>query len=210
MGDAVGCVPLVLTIGHSTRTSQAFGDLLVRHGITAVADVRSTPYSRWQPQFNQDSLRRALVQRTIAYVFLGRELGGRSTDRTCFVDGRVQYRRLAETTAFREGLARVVEGSHKERIALVCAEGDPLECHRTILVARELVASGLEVQHILPDGRLEPHADTVRRLLLKLRLLQQGFLDSPRDLVERAYVQQEKRIAYVDQALVPGDSSAIE
>ena len=73
-----------------------------------------------------------------------------------------------------------MKGSSKERIALMCAEGDPVECHRTILVARELVANGLEVQHILPDGSLEPHRETMRRLLRKLRLLQQGFLDSPR------------------------------
>ena len=204
----MGRVPPVLTIGHSTRTLQAFSDLLVRHGVTAVADVRSAPYSRWQPHFNRDSVKRALAQRAIAYVFLGEELGARSKDRSCYLNGRVQYRRLAATAAFRKGLARVMNGSSKESIALMCAEGDPVECHRTILIARELVANGLDVQHILPDGSLEPHGEAMRRLLRKLRLLQQGFLDSPESLIERAYAEQEERIAYVDQASVPENPSA--
>ena len=208
MADALDPVPPVFTIGHSTRPLEAFLDLLVRHGVTALADVRSVPYSRWQPQFNQDSLKRAMRQREIAYVFLGKELGARTEDRSCYVDGRVAYRRLAATDTFRQGLARVVEGSGKESIALMCAEGDPLDCHRTILIARELVADGLEVQHILPDGSLEPHVETMRRLLGKLRLLQQGFFDSPESLIERAYAEQEKRIAYVDRALVAEGSSA--
>ena len=203
-------LPPVLTIGHSTLTFEAFSDLLVRHGVTAVADVRSAPYSRWQPQFNRDSLKRALVEREISYVFLGEELGARTKDRSCYLNGRVQYRRLAATAAFREGLGRVMKGSSKERIALMCSEGDPVKCHRTILVARELVASGLDVRHILPDGSLEPHGETMRRLLGNLRLLQQGFLDSPESLIERAYAEQEERIAYVERALVPERDSSTE
>ena len=150
------------------------------------------------------------MRHAIAYVFLGEELGARSRDRSCYLDGRVQYRRLAATAAFREGLARVIKGSSKERIALMCAEGDPVECHRTILIARELVNNGIDVQHILPDGSLEPHRETMRGLLGKLGLLQQGFLDSPESLVERAYAKQEERIAYVERALVPERDSSME
>jgi len=203
----VNLAPSVLTIGHSTRPLEEFLDLLLRHGVTAVADVRSVPFSRWQPQFNQDSLKRALAQRKIAYVFLGEELGARSGDPNCYVDGRVQYRLLAATDAFRLGLTRIIDGSSKERLALMCYEGDPLQCHRTILVARELVTCGLEVQHILPDGSLEPHLEMMRRLLVKLRLLQQGFFDSPESLIERAYAAQEKRIAYMDESLIHEESN---
>lgn len=198
----------VLTIGHSTRPLDVFLDLLVQHGVTAVADVRSVPYSRWQPQFNQGPLRSALAKRNISYVFLGKELGARSEDRSCYVDGRVQYRRLAATDAFKQGLARVIDGSRKERIALMCAEAEPLDCHRTILVTREIVAAGIAVLHVLPNGTLERHADAMRRLLSRLRLLQQGFFESPEQLIERAYAEQEERIAYVDQALIPEESSA--
>ena len=198
--------PPVFTIGHSTRTLQVFGDLLVQHRVTAVADVRSVPYSRRHPQFNQSSLKRALGQLGIAYLFLGKELGARSEDRSCYVHGRVQYRRLAATDAFRAGLERVIEESRRQRLALMCAEGDPLECHRAILVARELVDGGLEVQHILLDGSLEPHTETTRRLIGERRLLQSDLFDSPATLLERAYAEQEERIGYVDQALVPEES----
>jgi uncharacterized protein (DUF488 family) len=113
------------------------------------------------------------------------------------VDGKVQYRRLAETALFRSGIERLLDGSKTEHIAVMCAEGEPLDCHRTILIARELVAAGAEVAHILADGSLEAHDDTIRRLMGRLRLLQPALLESPEDLVERAYAEQERRIAYV-------------
>lgn len=200
--------PRVLTVGHSTRTIEIFCDLLIRHGVTAIADVRSVPYSRWQPQFNRDSVERAVDQHMIAYVFLGKELGARSEDRGCYVDGRVQYRRLAATLAFQQGLARVIDGSQRERIALMCAESDPLECHRAILIARELVDQGLAVMHILPDGSIEAHATTIDRLIDIRRLRQPRFSDSRESLVDRAYAEQEERIGYVDQARVPEESGA--
>src|SRR5713101_7111495 len=97
----------VLTIGHSTHTIEKFADVLCHNRVTAVADVRSVPYSRFQPQFNRESLSRALKEHGIAYVFLGKELGARSEDKTCYENGRVQYRRLSQTRAFRSGLERV-------------------------------------------------------------------------------------------------------
>ena len=82
-------------------------------------------------------------------MFLGRELGARPDDPACYEDGRVRYARLARTALFRRGLDRVVDGAHRHRLALMCAERDPLDCHRTILVARELARRGLDVAHIL-------------------------------------------------------------
>lgn len=196
---------MLLTIGHSTRSAEAFLDLLVRHSVTAIADVRSVPFSRWTPQFNQDALKRTLKQRGISYVFLGKELGARSDDPSCYVAGKVQYRRLAGTELFRAGIARLLEGSKTERIAVMCAEGDPLDCHRTILVARELRAAGADVAHILPDGCLEPHETSIRRLMQRLHLLQPTFLESPEALVERVYAEQEDRIAYVRTSGDPED-----
>src|SRR5260370_22847020 len=144
-------------IGHSTHTLQHFFSLLKSHNITAFCDVRSKPYSRNNPQFNREDLKTALSNQGIVYVFLGRELGARSEDPTCYDDGKVQYDRLARTDLFRDGLDRIQEGAKKYRIALMCAEKDPLDCHRTILVARHLQALGFEVQHILADGGLESH-----------------------------------------------------
>src|SRR5262249_48596390 len=122
------------TIGHSNHPIQDFLDLLRRHGITAVADVRSTPYSRFNPQFRRAKLQASLAEVGIQYVFLGAELGARSQDPSCYdADGRVSYARLAKTELFRSGIERLITGSSQYRISIMCAEREPLECHRTIL-----------------------------------------------------------------------------
>ena len=155
----------VLTIGHSTHPIEAFVALLQRHGAAAVADVRAAPYSRFNPQFNREPLAASLAARGIAYVFLGSELGGRSADPACYDDGRISYERLGATSAFRTGLDRVAQGSASRRIVLMCAEKEPLECHRCLLVAPALEARGIPVAHVRPESTLEPHADAMSRLL---------------------------------------------
>ena len=189
----------IFTVGHSTHALEDFVSLLKQHGVDAVADVRSVPYSRWQPQFNRENLAEALRSRGIAYVFLGKELGARSDDPQCYENGRVLYRVLAETPLFQSGIKRVRDGSKSRRIALMCAEKDPLDCHRTILVARELVASGVEIAHILENGSLEPHGETMKRLSEQLRLPAQDLFLTPEELENRAYAAQEQRIAYVEE-----------
>ena len=189
----------IFTVGHSTHEFEDFVSLIEQHGIDAIADVRSVPYSRWQPQFNREDLTEALKTRGIAYVFLGKELGARSDDTQCYENGRVQYRSLAETPLFQSGIKRVRDGSRHRRIALMCAEKDPLDCHRTILVARELVASGVDVTHILENGSLEPHHETLKRLSEQLRLPAQDLFLTADELEDRAYAAQEQRIAYVEE-----------
>ena len=189
----------IFTVGHSTHEFEDFVSLIEQHGVDAIADVRSVPYSRWQPRFNREDLMEALKARGIAYVFLGKELGARSDDPQCYEDGRVQYRVLAETPLFQSGIKRVRDGSKSRRIALMCAEKDPLDCHRTILVARELVASGVGVTHILENGSLEPHDKTMKRLSEQLRLPAQDLFLTADELEDRAYAAQEQRIAYVEE-----------
>ena len=94
-------------------------------------------------QFNRETLKQHLRRAGIAYVFLGKELGARSEDPSCYVNGKVQYELPAETDLFRQGVDRVRIGMHKYRLVLMCAEKDPLDCHRTILVARHVFALGL-------------------------------------------------------------------
>ena len=192
----------VLTIGHSNHPLEAFLALLARHRVTAVADVRSAPYSRFNPHFNRDSLVVVLKAREIEYVYLGRELGGRSSDPACYEDGHIRYDRVARTDRFRDGLKRVIRGAAKHRIALMCAEKEPLDCHRTILVARALVEDcGAAVTHILADGRLEPHDETIKRMRKELSMVEPDLFSSPAELTERAYAAQASRIAYVDEEL---------
>jgi uncharacterized protein (DUF488 family) len=191
----------ILTIGHSTHTLEHFIALLKQHGVTAVADVRSAPYSRFNPHFNKAELERSLKAEGIRYVFLGRELGARSDDPSCYEKGRVQYARLARTEAFRKGIERLLRGAAEHRIACMCAEREPLECHRTLLVARALVDEGAEVAHIHADGRLEPHAAAMDRLLDLTGLPREDLFRSRADLVAEALARQEEKVAYVDAKL---------
>ncbi len=158
-------MPCVFTIGHSNHSLEAFLALLSRHRITAVGDVRSAPYSRYNPHFSREPLAAALRAERLHYVYLGRELGGRSDDPDCYENGRIRYDRVARTERFGRGLARVTQGAAKHRIALMCAEKDPLNCHRTLLVGQALDAQGVLVKHILADGALETHADAMDRML---------------------------------------------
>jgi uncharacterized protein (DUF488 family) len=107
----------VYTVGHSTQPGARLLELLAHHQITAVADVRSQPYSRMNPQFNRETLRASLNSAGMTYAFLGHELGARSADRSCYIDGKVQYDRLARTDLFRAGIDRVEHGSATHRIA---------------------------------------------------------------------------------------------
>jgi uncharacterized protein (DUF488 family) len=199
---------LVFTIGHSTHSTEKLLGLLVQHEITAVADVRSQPYSRMNPQFNRELLRDALKTASISYVFLGRELGARTEDRSCYVDGKVQYDRLARTELFQQGLARVINGAGRHRIALLCAEKDPLTCHRAILVVRQLVARGLRTAHILDDGRVESHDDALDRLLKEEGIQSDDFFKPRHELIDEAYAKRGNAIAYIEKPGAAGDASA--
>ena len=197
----------VLTVGHSNHTLEFFLELLTQHRVTALADVRSAPYSRFNPHFNREQLAKSLGATGIRYVFLGRELGGRSDDPSCYDQGRVCYERLAGTPGFRDGLRRVMHGAEEFRIALMCAEKEPLHCQRSLLVGHQLNERGVEVAHILADGRLEPHATTMDRLLAELKLVPQNDLfrrKGTRDeLVSEAIACQSDRVGHAI-AQVPG------
>ena len=129
--------------------------------------------------------------------FLAAELGPRSEDPACYLNGKVQYGRLAQTEAFQHGLERVRAGMKTYRIALMCAEKDPISCHRMILVCRALRSDPLAISHILEDGNLETLQESERRLMIELKMRQLRMFDSPEDLIQRAYDTQAERIAYV-------------
>ena len=132
----------------------------------------------------------------IAYVFLGRELGARSNDPACYVDGKVQFHRLAATPLFQQGLRRLREGLKTYRLCLMCAEKDPVACHRTILICRHLRNPALKIRHILEDGSLENHNDLELRLQRLLELPCEDLFRDAGDLTEEAYDLQGQRIAY--------------
>lgn len=158
------------------------------------------------PQFNRETLRYKLREGGIKYVFLGRELGARSDDKSCYRNGQVQYELLARTALFKSGIERVKEGAQLYRIALMCAEKEPLECHRTILVSRKLFEEGIAIRHILGDGHIEDHEQTIQRLLSKLRIPEEDIFRSKDEIANEAYARQAKEIAYREQGgeSVPG------
>ena len=189
--------PRVFTIGHSNHQPEAFLALLRNHGVTAVADVRSAPFSRFCPQFNRDPLRAALKEAGVHYTFLGRELGGRSDDPAHYRGGRICYKLVANTRLFQDGVERVVKDAAHHRIALTCAEQEPLDCHRTLLVAWELAKRGVSVEHILADGELEPHEMAQDRLLALFDLSPTGDLvQSREELLEHARERQTQRVGF--------------
>jgi uncharacterized protein (DUF488 family) len=186
------------TIGHSNHKTEDFLGLLRRHKITLVADVRSAPYSRYCPQFNKDILAANLKAAGIEYIFLGKELGAHPDDSSCFQNGCVNLQRIANRKEFRRGLQRLLTDSLKCRIALMCAEKEPLQCHRTILISRYL-RHDLCIKHILADGGVEEHLETEHRLLKMLEIEPPLFepAKTEKELIEQAYDQQAQRISLI-------------
>lgn len=150
----------VFTIGHSNHSLDHFLGLLKAHGVEAVAEVRSHPYSNYSPQFDREALKPALTAAGVLYVDLGAELGGRPEGEEFYdAGGHVLYDRVAATPKFLAGLRRLQEGMAKYRIAMLCSEENPAICHRRLLIARVLIERGARVEHIRGDGRVQSDAE---------------------------------------------------
>lgn len=206
----------IFTIGHSNLDLETFISLLQQHEITAVADVRSHPYSRYLPHFNTSALKAKLKSVQIHYVFLGAELGARPEDINCYVNQKALYTKIAARTEFQQGIQRLIEGEKKYNIALMCAEKDPITCHRAVLVCQHLREFGVEIKHILGDGAIENHLHLEERLLI-LQGLDESTLSQPTQLslfatpphlesllsreerLQEAYRRQGDKIAYVEK-----------
>ena len=214
----------VVTIGHSNHGPDAFAALLRQHGVNVVVDVRSAPYSRYLPHFNKEHLAKTLKETGIRYSFLGKELGGQPADRESYdADGRVVYDKLAETAAFKGGIEYLLDAaavhpstssepapysiqridtirgrtaaSPAQRLALMCSEKEPLDCHRTLLIAPALAKRGVNVAHIHADGNLESHEGAMNRLLDSFKLPHNGDLFRSREaVIEDAVARQAQRV----------------
>ena len=204
----------VYTIGHSNHSIDQFIAILLRQGIVAIADVRSTPYSRFVSHFNRESLRAQLSAANIQYAYVGDVLGGRPSEPECYDQhGRVCYQMVANSDSFQNGLDRVLEGASSYRIALMCSEEDPLDCHRALLIAHQLIKRQVCIHHVRIDGstrqsQIEAHSDVMRRLVDKYDLNQGSMISqdglpiqeiqSLSDIIESAVEMRGREIAYVD------------
>lgn len=196
-------MPPLFTIGHSTHDFSTFLRLLKQHEIDVVADVRSRPYSR-MPWFSRPELEKELKTNRVLYVFLGDELGARRIERETYIGPRADYELIARTPAFARGMARLREGVAKFRVALMCAEKDPLDCHRTVLVCRHAKTFS-QISHILADGMLETHADAELRMMRKFVPAEGDMFLSRIELLNQAYRLLGEEINYVE----PTETSSV-
>jgi hypothetical protein len=207
--------PRLFSIGHSNHDLATFLRLLEGAGVTLVADVRSHPFSRRQPQFDRPELEQGLRERGIVYVFLGDRLGGRPTRLDLYdVGGRVDYDKVRATAAFRAGLEALLRRLEQHTVAMLCSEADPIVCHRGLMIAPALLEQGIEPGHIRRDGTVETSAELEQRLLAETGV-GAGVLDGlfaavvpaeeRRALLAEAYRAQAARKAF---RLRPGETPA--
>ncbi len=194
----------LFSIGHSNIPAERFVAMQRAAGVTAIADVRSTPFSRFCPWFSAKNLAPLLVNEGIGYSAYGVELGGRPRDASLYRDGVADFEAMARQAEFRAGVDRLVaEAAHARgigrntgRICIMCSERQPLECHRCLLVTRALAVRGLNIGHILYDGSIEPHAATEQRLLALEGEDQDLFAPGQNERLAAAYLRRARAVAY--------------
>jgi uncharacterized protein (DUF488 family) len=193
----------VFSVGHSNIPAERFIALLRGAGVSAVADVRSMPVSRFCPWFSGKNLAPLLEREGIDYSFHGDALGGRPRDASLYCDGIADYEAMARQPEFQAGIGVLLAAAEERRtggrMCLMCAEREPLDCHRCLLVGRVLAARGVTIGHILHDGTIEPHATTERRLL-ELEGEDTAVLDlfptGQNEQVAAAYRHRARAVAY--------------
>ena len=189
---------LIHTVGHSNLSAESLVRMLKQRGITQVIDVRSTPYSRYVPQFNQNNIRLTLERNSTSYTHMGDALGGRpQDDRLYNRDGRANYELMAQEKTFQDGVRQVEQMAENSHIALMCTEADPLRCHRTLLVSQELASKGMNIIHLMRDEQQESHEETMEKLLAVWKLLRDEDTGmTRRQLIEEAVRNQAAKVAY--------------
>ena len=161
----------VYTVGHSNHSIEYFLELLQSQEISCLIDVRSVPVSNYNPQFNRAPLENFLKRHGIVYMHFGKEFGARHEDKNLLNDeGKVDFKTVRQSFAFQQGVERVDIGLSKGiKIALMCAEGNPLECHRFSMISIGLEEVGIHVNHILKDKTVKSHAELEKELLKKYK-----------------------------------------
>ena len=191
----------IFTVGHSAAEFSAFLELLQRHQVMLLVDVRSKPQSARFPHFDGIEMERRLRSAGIRYLFMGEELGGRPDDTKAYrSDGLVDYRARRKSRSFQTGLDRVLQELERADLALMCAEEDPLSCHRFLMICPEIVLAGVQPMHIRKGGILEAQRDAEDRLLEAQKLgavTSDSLFSFDRDsALEDAYAAQSEKFAF--------------
>jgi len=155
----------IYTIGYGSRTVEDLAGLLRIYGVEYLIDVRSQPYSKFNPEYTKDALEGAITRLGLRYVFMGDALGGRPDDQDCYVNGKVDYAKVREKAFYKDGIKRLHTALDKGlKVALMCSESKPQECHRTKLIGETLTAEGIEVRHIDDHGAIKTQAEVIAEL----------------------------------------------
>jgi uncharacterized protein (DUF488 family) len=186
----------LFSIGHSSLPAARFLAMLRAAGANAIADVRSMPVSRFQPWFSRKNLEVLLAQEGLSYLPYGDTLGGRPGNAALYRDGIADYAAMARQPEFEAGLQRLCADAVRGRVCMMCAERDPLDCHRCLLIARAVAARGLTVGHILFDGTVEPQPETERRLLGLDGDTADLFVTGQSERLAAAYRRRARAVAY--------------
>jgi len=153
----------IFTIGHSNLDLEAFIKLLKDNVIEVLVDVRSNPYSQFASQFNKDDIMKAIPASGIKYLYLGKELGGKPEGKEYYdSEGYVLYSRIADSPLFAEGIERLIKGINTYRVAIMCSEENPINCHRRLLVGKVLSDHGVNILHIRSDDRIQSEDDVIQ------------------------------------------------
>ena len=147
----------IYSIGHGSKNIDDFIEELKSFNILYLLDIRSKPYSKWSPQYNQGDIEIALNKFDIAYVYTGDVLGGLPNDRSCYDhSGKVVYDIIKEKDFFKEGLNRLITANDKKiNLAIMCSESKPEECHRSKLIGQELLKKDISLKHIVSLGKIK-------------------------------------------------------
>ena len=185
------------TIGHSIHSIEAFIKLLKQTGINTLVDVRSSPYSKYNPQYNKEILKNSLTSEQITYIFMGPELGAKHQEpQVLESDGRVNFEKVRNLDTFKEGIRRLITGMEKGyKMALMCSEKNPLECHRFSLVSYALKKEGVQVRHILEDGSIKENYELEESFLSKVP----DMFKTKEQEIEEGYKILEIKVAFVNE-----------
>jgi uncharacterized protein (DUF488 family) len=192
------------TIGHSNHPIEYFISLLTKYDIKRVIDVRSSHYSKFVNQFNKNNLKRTLEDEGVEYVFEGKYLGARQSNRKLFTDGILDFEKVREYKTFKNSMNNIINDNKTNTTVFMCSEKDPIDCHRFWLVAKDLADKKIITKHILADGTIETHNEIEQSLLNNIsnnnssnnQTLDNWFGSNNNTNLDDVYKKHNKRIGY--------------
>lgn len=156
----------ILSIGYGNRSIDDFINILINQQIRYLIDLRSSPFSKFRPEYNRDNLEKVLKAKQLKYVFMGDAIGGLPKDRTCYTDDQVDYDKVKGKSFYQDGIGRLIKAFNGNySVAIMCSEGKPEMCHRSKLVGVTLEEKGIPVIHVDENGSLVTQEKVVRRLV---------------------------------------------